>query len=118
MQTGRRGENIAREFLVKAGYTILEQNWRCGRIEIDIIARQNNTIVFVEVKTRSSRWVADPAQSVDPEKESRISYAAVSYLDMINHEWTFRFDIISILLLPGRRPEIEHFPDAFFPGME
>jgi len=71
-EIGKYGENIAFDYLLKNGYKIKERNWRFGKGEIDVIAEENNTIVIVEVKTRSSEYFGDPEESVSRKKQKKI----------------------------------------------
>ena len=115
IDTGIRGEAIARSYLIEKGYHILEKNWRFSRAEIDIIAMDGQILVFVEVKTRSSDIFGKPEESVNSHKQHLLIDAANVYMDQINHEWEIRFDIVSIIL-KGDNFSIEHFEDAFFPS--
>ena len=110
---GIRGETIAVKYLEEKGFQILERNWRFSRAEIDIIARDGDVLVFVEVKTRSSDIFGEPEESVTPKKEALLKDAAAVYMQQVNHEWEIRFDIVSILI-KGESYTIEHFRDAFF----
>ncbi len=112
--TGKQGEALATEFLRAAGYEILELNWRSGKAELDIIAREKETLIFIEVKTRSSAWFGAPEEYVTPKKEKLMWRAAGAYMEKVSHEWEVRFDIISIILPKNNPPEIVHFKDAFF----
>ena len=116
-ETGKRGEALAIEWLRKNGYEILEQNWRFSRAEIDIIARREGVLIFLEVKTRSTGQYGHPAAFVTPKKRRFLADAAQEYMRQAGHEWAFRFDIIAVILSKFRPPAIEHFPDAFFPGL-
>ncbi len=112
---GKQGEMLAARYLASKGYSILETNWRYSRSEIDIIAKQGDTLVFVEVKTRSSNHVMDPEDSISPAKVKRIADAATRYMDFTAHEWAIRFDVIGILLKANGQYEIHHHQDSFFP---
>ncbi len=114
--TGKQGEVLARAFLENKGWTILETNWRYSRAEVDIIGKDGDCLVFVEVKTRSNDKFGHPVVFVTSEKEALVVEAAQVYMENAAHEGEFRFDIVSVLLTPGRDPMMEHFPDAFFPG--
>ena len=116
LETGKKGEALAVDWLLRNEYEILEQNWRFSRAEVDIIARKNEALIFLEVKTRSSQKFGHPATFVSAKKRRFIADAAQEYMREVGHDWVFRFDIISILLMPFKPPLIEHFPDAFFPG--
>ncbi len=111
---GRDGENLAVRFLKKRGYRIIRRNFTCRAGEIDIIARDGDTLVFVEVKSRRSSDVASPELSVTPVKQRRISMAAVEFRRRRRlFDINCRFDIISIVMPEGEEPEIKIFPDAF-----
>lgn len=112
-ELGKKGEQMAMAFLQEKQYQILHTNWKYGKKEIDIIARQGSTLVFVEVKTRSSQYFGMPEEAVHGHKEDLLLRAADSYL----HQYALspeqiRFDIIAITLAPGAE-EITHLEDAF-----
>lgn len=111
---GKRGEEIAADYLKNKGYQILETNWRYRRAELDLIAMQGAILVFVEVKTRSSDRFGTPESFISRQKENFMAEAANVYMEQIGHEWEIRFDFIAILFTGGRYT-IEHFEDAFFP---
>ncbi|MFL5728054.1 MAG: YraN family protein [Cytophagaceae bacterium] len=107
--SGQLAEEKAAVFLKEKGYEILERNYRYRRSEIDIIAKRENIIVFVEVKYRSRNNFGDPESSVDEKKETQVLNAAENYVFDKDWHGEIRFDIISIL----RNQAIEHFEDAF-----
>jgi putative endonuclease len=112
--TGRKGELIAREHLVGKGYEVLHVNWRSGQKEVDIVAKQKNLLVFVEVKTRSSAQVMAPYQAVNRSKQKLIIAAAQAYIEKFGSGMEARFDVISIV--SGKKAsEIEHIEDAYRP---
>lgn len=115
---GNKGEELAQAYLKEKGYQILAVNWRCSKAEIDIIAKDGEDLVFVEVKTRSSTYYGPPAAFVTPKKEVFMAYAASVYMEEMEYDGEIRFDVIGILLQKGKAPEIDHFEDAFFPGWE
>jgi putative endonuclease len=113
IELGRAGEAIAVALLEKKGYRILERNWRWGREEIDIIARDGNFVVIVEVKTRSSDLFAEPEASVTRSKQRILVRAANAYVNYRRQYGEVRFDIITIVI----RPEgeiVNHIVDAFY----
>ncbi|KXK37749.1 MAG: YraN family protein [Saprospiraceae bacterium] len=114
---GKRGEDHAVAFLQEAGYDILERNWRFSKAEIDIIAKDGDILVFVEVKTKSYTYFGAPEESVSAHKEALMIDAAGQYMESINHEWEIRFDIISIVLNKDDQFEITHYKDAFYPSI-
>lgn len=114
-ELGKIGEELAREFLLSKGYLILELNWRKKRDEIDIIAKLQEFVVFVEVKTRRNQILGQPEKSVTVSKQIRIIRAAHSYLldnDLHNEA---RFDIIGVTLNRLTK-NIRHIPGAFVPN--
>lgn len=112
--TGQTGEMLARQFLLDEGYTILDTNWTSGHLEVDIIALHENTLVFVEVKTRSSSKFGSPEASVTMQKQRNLIRAANSYVLRNHYTYEVRFDIISIIQ-SAQGTSIEHLPDAFSP---
>jgi len=119
---GNRGETVACRFLKKAGLKILARNYRCPAGEIDIIALDRSTartapaetIVFVEVKTRSAAAPASPAVAVDAHKRSQVEKSARDYL---RHHPTAgyltRYDIVAVVIEPGQKPAVRHIKHAF-----
>lgn len=110
---GDRGEDIAVRFLKKKGYKIIERNYRTPIGEIDVIAGDKKTLVFVEVKTRLCDSFGYPEEAVDYRKKKKIEKVALYYLSKIKQEVPSRFDVISIRLTPDNKEEIEHFTNAF-----
>ena len=117
-ELGKWGEQLAVDLLVTKGYAIVERNWRAGNLEVDIVAMKDNRIVFVEVKTRSSKFV-DPLDAIDRRRVSRIVRAANSYVKAYNIPHEVQFDVIIIIGTPesGNMPQVEHIPDAFLPPL-
>jgi len=111
---GQKGEDLAADLLRQKGYTIRERNWKIGDLETDIIAQKGDTIVFVEVKTRSAGGFGRPEDAVDRERQIRLTAGAQAYIkhEKLDNPW--RFDIIAIVMNPDK-PEIEHIEDAFLP---
>jgi putative endonuclease len=112
---GEHGENLAARYLRRQGYKILRRNFR-GRTggEIDLVCRDGETLVFVEVKTRSREDFGRPLDAVDREKRKRISRGGLAWLRMLdNPDIFFRFDVVEVLLRPGAQPEIELIRNAF-----
>jgi putative endonuclease len=115
--TGRKGEDIAHRFLKKNGFHILTRRFRLadGSGEIDIIARDGDIIVFVEVKTRLTASFGGPERALGNEKERNLVRAARSYLLKMGADWSqARFDIVTVVM--ANPPGISHYRDAFFPG--
>lgn len=109
---GQTGENIAVRFLEKAGYIILEKNFRYSRFsEIDIIAKDKDTIVFVEVKTRTTTRYGHPFEAINHKKLLNIFKAGLAYLQQTSSDYKkYRIDIISVI--KTEPPVIEHLKDV------
>lgn len=113
---GSRGEELAKAFLEKSGYEILEQNWTFKKSEIDLIAYIRPKIVFVEVKTRSSAAFGQPEDFVNLAKQRQMAKAAEEYIYLMNHQGEIRFDVIAILVDANGNHSLRHIPDAFWPA--
>ena len=108
---GQTGERMAARFLEKMGYGVLETNYRFGHKEIDLICRDGDYIVFVEVKARSGTGHGLPAESVDARKRSHLRVAASIYLQQMGTPDAFcRFDVVEVYLESGF---VRHIPDVF-----
>ncbi|TKB09164.1 YraN family protein [Desulforhopalus sp. IMCC35007] len=111
---GQNGEADASSYLRKKGYKIITTNYRCKYGEIDIIAKNDEVLVFIEVKTRASKKFGSPAAAVDLRKQIQISKAAHHYLSELgNEEVDARFDVVSVLAEKDKKYKIEHIIDAF-----
>lgn len=111
---GPLGERLAADFLRKRRLKILKRNMRSQLGEIDLIAREGDEVIFVEVKTRTGRAWGDPELAVSPSKQRKISLAALAFAERHNlRSHPLRFDVVAIVLQPGANPEITHYPDAF-----
>ncbi len=110
---GAQGEDIAVRYLKKRGYTILHRNYRCAFGEIDIIARQKKTLVFVEVKTRSTSKYGLPQDAVQPLKQRTICKVALEYIQRHGLEDSAaRFDVVAIRIVP-EGPCVDVIENAF-----
>ena len=116
-QTGRKGEDLAAGFLEDAGYRILTRNYVYNKKEIDIVARDKNEIVFVEVKERATEQFGMPYEAVNKRKQQNIISVADNYIRRYNIDLEARFDIISITLNPFLPPKIVHIKNAFTPSI-
>ena len=114
---GALGEQIALEYLLERKYQILETNWVCGHKEVDIIAKDGDTIVFVEVKTRHSTCLVEPEATVDVYKQRHLIWAANSFVNRYQYDNDVRFDIIAIVIDKNNEKRIEHIEDAFYPSL-
>ena len=111
---GDKGEKQAARYLKKKGYKIVTSNYKCQYGEIDLIARDADILIFIEVKTRTSCDFGGPAAAVDFRKQKQISKVAHHYLvTHHNDDVDARFDVISILSPNGKKTEIEHIINAF-----
>jgi len=112
---GARGEEAAVKLLRRRGYTILCRNYRCPLGELDIVAREGETIVFVEVKTRSTEEYGDPLEAVGWGKQRKLARLAQHFLLTHRlHGSPCRFDVVSVVIgTDGRVHSIDHIPDAF-----
>jgi putative endonuclease len=106
---GRDFEQHAANYLIGKGYEIIQTNWRGGRQEIDIVARKNGTVIFVEVKASLTDDFGHPVERVDRKKRDNLIKAALQYIETNSlGDAGFRFDVITF-----HRGKLEHFPDAF-----
>ncbi len=113
---GRRGERAAARFLKRRHHHILVRNYRCVAGEIDLICSHADTIVFVEVKTRTSDTAEDPQEALRKRQWTRIENAARYFLmHRRAQDRPCRFDVITVVWPIRGSPRIEHFPDAFQP---
>jgi putative endonuclease len=112
-ELGKKGEEKALRFLKKKGYRIIEQNYVCDLGEMDIIAKDKDTLVFIEVKTRTSMAFGPPQLAVTPFKQRQLSKVALHFLkEKKLEDVKARFDVVAILLLPEKE-EIELIRNAF-----
>jgi putative endonuclease len=114
LRRGRLGEHAARRRLGQLGCKFLAANFRSPRGEIDLIFRDADCLVFVEVKTRSSEDWTRPAAAVDARKRRLLSQTALDYLRLLkNPQARIRFDIVEVILRDGEVIEVRHLPNAF-----
>ncbi len=114
LRRGRLGELAARQHLRRIGLKVLTVNFRSRRGEIDLVCRDQDCLVFVEVKTRSSESWGRPASAVDSRKKRRLTRTAFDYLDRLKRpSLKLRFDIVEVLLDGGVVCEVRHLPNAF-----
>lgn len=114
-RTGAEGEQAACRHLEQLGFEVIERNWRHGRLELDIVARHDRFLVFVEVKTRSSSQHGEPEEAVKKGKRAKLIKAANAYMQATGTDLAARFDIVSVILHPSGKPYVHHIPDAFYP---
>lgn len=112
-ELGKKGEEIAADFLQKAGYEILERNWVFQKAELDIVAQKENILAIVEVKTRTSADFGLPQDFVKGKKIQNLVKAVDQYMTENDLDLEVRFDIIGIVL-NNHQTSIEHIEDAFY----
>lgn len=111
---GDRGEDLAAAHLQRAGWTLLHRNFRMGRKEIDLVARRGEVVAFVEVKTRAGRGYGHPLEAITAKKRREIWAVAGAWIERFGAEGdTYRFDAVSVLVLGGGEPQVEHLEDAW-----
>jgi putative endonuclease len=115
LRLGTRGEKLACQFLKRSGYKILYRNFR-GRTggEIDIVCRDGDTLVFVEVKTRTREDFGRPFEAIDRDKRKRISRGGLAWLRLLNDpDILFRFDVVEVIIAKEAPPRLELIRNAF-----
>lgn len=112
-ELGKKGEQLAVDFLLKKGFTIRDKNWRYQKAEVDIIAQKKGTLIVVEVKTRSTTDFGNPQDFVNPKKIKLLVSAIDEYVTSKNLNVEVRFDIIAIVK-ENNNYKIEHLEDAFY----
>jgi putative endonuclease len=115
-ETGEMAEGIAEQYLSKLGYAILDKNWHYGHLELDIVARDGDELVIVEVKSRNGIRYEHPSEAVTNSKMKRIVEAADAYILEKELELETRFDVVTIIFFE-QKYELEHFKDAFYPTL-
>lgn len=110
---GKQGEALAAAYLQKKGFVIKEKNYRQKVGEIDIIAQEGNTLVFVEVKTRTTLRFGQPYEAITQQKQKQLRRVAEDYLSRNKKQDSIvRFDVVSILMNSGKPPTIEHLSNC------
>lgn len=113
-ELGERGEEIAVRFLNDIGMTVLERNWRKHKTEVDIIAKEDDMLVFIEVKTRGTDFFGQPETFVNRKKQLMMAEAVEYYLEQTGLELEVRYDIIAVIIEQDKEI-VMHIIDAFFP---
>ncbi len=114
---GRWGEGVAERRLIDLGMRIVARRYRTPFGELDLVALDGETLVFVEVKTQSSRAASDPEQRLTPEKRARLSRAVSAF--RAQRRWSARvcrFDLVTVVGEPGELADVAHYPDVFVPS--
>lgn len=110
METGKLGEEIAREYLKKQGYKIVEQNFKTKYAEIDLVARENDELIFVEVRTKKGELFGTPEDSLNKKKLRKLRFNAQGYITKNRWEGPYRIDAICIVLKPDNTIErLDHY---------
>lgn len=112
-ELGKKGEQLAVDYLIKKGYTIVQRNYRFQKAEVDIIAKIKDTLAIVEVKTRSTTDFGNPQDFVKPKQIQRLVKAVDEYVIVNKLDVEVRFDIIAIVR-QGKGYNIEHLENAFY----
>lgn len=113
-KTGKTGEDLAASILEKKGYIIVERNYRYGKGEIDLIARDGKTLVFIEVKTRKNLEYGPPEMAITKGKQRQIRKIAEAYLfDKDIKDTDCRIDVVAIQFIPKMKPKVNHILNAF-----
>jgi putative endonuclease len=115
-ELGKLGEELARKHIQSKGYQILEANWHHGHEEIDIIARDGDMLVVVEVKTRATNDFGEPEFFVNKRKQRSLARVAEAYILKNDLDVETRFDIVSVIVTPKEK-HLHHIEDAFYPTM-
>ena len=111
---GALGERIAARWLERAGWQVLARRFRSGHRDLDLVARRGTVVAFVEVKARRGDAVGDPAEAVGWRKRRELVRSAQVWIDRHGpSSATYRFDVVAVLLGPGRRVRVRHLADAF-----
>ncbi len=119
MELGRRGEDVACEFLTGKGHTIVQRNFRAGHLEIDIISLDRNGVHFVEVKSRVAPVMVSPEENVTAAKQKKVADAALRYLHTskdkrLSADLEVSFDVVAVTF-DGGGEIVEWFPNAYYP---
>ena len=111
-ELGKWGEDLAATFLEEKGYQIIERDWKSGHHDLDIVAKEGDTLIIREVKTRRNRLFGNPEEAIDYKKRKSLQSAINHYVKTHRFGSSVRFDIISIVGTIGSKPEIDHIIDV------
>jgi putative endonuclease len=113
-ELGKRGEDVAAEYLSGIGLVVLSRNWRCRGGEVDLVATDGERLIVCEVKTRSGTGYGEPSEGVTPAKAARIRRVAAAWLRTHRVGWCeIRFDVLAVLCPPNGPVTVEHLQGAF-----
>ena len=113
-ELGKAGEKEACEFLKANGYEVLATNWKNQRAEADIIAKKNDLLLIIEVKTRSTDYFGEPGEAVGKQKQRMMVKAAEAYLEINNLDIEVRYDIIAVIM-NEKTKKLVYIEEAFYP---
>lgn len=114
--TGKKAEELAKQFLIDKGHALLHFNWQFGHREIDIISEHKNMLIVTEVKGRIAGYYGGPTEILSVKKMKHLVYAAEAYVNKFNIDLEVRFDLVVVLF--GKEKEmIEHFESVFIAGV-
>ena len=114
---GQIGENAAVKYLESQGYVILDRNWRCGHLELDIVALDGEFLAIIEVKTREVNSLLSPTEAITKSKQSNLISAANGYIRKNKRHEEVRFDIVSVIHHNGDVQDVELIKYAFYPSL-
>jgi len=110
---GALGEELAARRLAAAGYEIVTRNWRCQAGELDLVARQGECLVLVEVRTRRGKALGPPEESITPAKQARLVTLAEAYVQAVDWPGDWRIDVVAVELdRGGRLLRVDHYENA------
>ena len=110
---GALGEELAARQLAAAGYEIVTRNWRCQAGELDLVARQGECLVLVEVRTRRGKALGPPEESITPAKQARLATLAEAYVQAVDWPGDWRIDVVAVELdQGGRLLRVDHYENA------
>ncbi|MBO4771872.1 MAG: YraN family protein [Bacteroidales bacterium] len=116
-EIGQIGEDAAVNYLISQGYSILERNWRCGHLELDIVALDGDFLAIVEVKTREVNSLLSPNDAITKSKQNNLISAANGYVRRNRRHEEVRFDIVSVIHHNGEVQDVELIKYAFYPSL-
>ena len=116
-EIGQIGEDAAVNYLISQGYSILERNWRCGHLELDIVALDGDFLAIVEVKTREVNSLLSPNDAITKSKQNNLIGAANGYVRRNRRHEEVRFDIVSVIHHNGEVQDVELIKYAFYPSL-
>ena len=117
IEIGQIGEDAAVKYLESQGYVILDRNWRCGHLEIDIVALDGDFLAIIEVKTREVNSLLSPTESITKSKQQNLISAANSYIRRNRRDEEVRFDVVSVIHHNGNVQDVELIKYAFYPSL-